>query len=346
MALAHLPTPLHRLDNLSHRFEPLNLFVKRDDQTGLAFGGNKARKLDYIMAEAMRQGADSIVTWGGVQSNWCRQVAAAAAKLGLRAVLILFKGPKSPEGDDGNLLLDRMFEAEIRVVDATGIENMLELESVRHVVEPVAAELKSNGLTPYIAPIGGSLVEGSMQGPWGALGYLEAFIEIKEQADQLGVQIDSVVLATGSAGTQAGLLVGANLLSPHTKVIGITVYGDSTTVSRYVRSIAEQAIEHLGVVLQVKDEDIIVFDEYLGEGYGVFNSSVGDAIALFARSEGLLLDPVYTGKSAAGMLDLMGRGYFSPGENILFMHTGGTPVLFPYRAEIIDFSAADRHGRG
>jgi 1-aminocyclopropane-1-carboxylate deaminase/D-cysteine desulfhydrase-like pyridoxal-dependent ACC family enzyme len=182
-----------------------------------------------------------------------------------------------------------------------------------------------------------------MQGPWGALGYIEAFVEIKEQADQLGVQIDSVVLATGSAGTQAGLLLGAKLLSPQTRVVGITVYGDSTTVSRYVRSIIDEAEEHLGVTAQVTDEDIIVLDQYLGEGYGVFNSSVGDAIQLFARSEGLLLDPVYTGKSAAGMLDLMDRGYFGQGENILFVHTGGTPALFPYRAEIMDVrnTAAD-----
>jgi D-cysteine desulfhydrase family pyridoxal phosphate-dependent enzyme len=331
-----LPTPLHELQNLSNEFAPFNLFVKRDDQTGLALGGNKARKLDFIMADVLCQKADCIVTWAGVQSNWCRQLAAAATTLGIRTVLILFKGPTSPEGCDGNLLLDRMFDAEIRVVDAGNIENMLELESVRHVVEPVVDELRSKGLTPYLAPIGGSLVEGSMRGPWGALGYVDAFAEIVEQTDQVGVHIDSIVLASGSGGTQAGLLVGAKMLSPDTRIVGITVYASKPKMTEYVRSTAAQTVEQLGDSTRIGDEDIIVFDDYLQEGYGVFNGDVGEAIRLFARSEGLLLDPVYTGKAATGLLDLMQRGYFDDNENILFLHTGGTPALFPYRTKILE----------
>jgi L-cysteate sulfo-lyase len=335
VALSHVPTPLDRLDDLSGHLGSCDLYVKRDDQTGLAFGGNKARKLDFIMGDVAARGSDCIVTWAGVQSNWCRQVAAAAAKLGIRTELVLFKGPKSPEGDDGNLLLDRIFDAEVRVVDAGEIENMLELASVRHIVQPVVDELGGRGFKPYLVPVGGSLVEGSMQEPWGALGYVESFIEIVEQAGQRGVTFDAVVLASGSGGTQAGLLAGAKLLSPTTRIIGVSVYGSSEKVTRYVRSVAERTLELLGEATRIDDDDIIVLDDYLDEGYGVFNEAVGEAIRRVARGEGILLDPVYTGKSLAGMLDLIGRGFFGEGDRILFLHTGGTPALFPYRAQLL-----------
>ncbi len=334
VTISQLPTQTYRLDGLSAESESRNLFVKRDDQTGLAFGGNKARKLDYMMADVVRQGADCIITWGGLQSNWCRQVAAAATKLGIRSVLVLFKGPTSPAGLDGNLLLDTLFGADIRVFEAGDIDNMLELASVSHVIEPVVNEMRSKGMTPYLAPIGGSLVEGSMQGPWGAFGYVEAMAEIAEQAGRLGTGFDSVVLATGSAGTQAGLVVGAKLLSCDMRVIGISVYGKSATVTGYVRSIGDRVLEQLGSGDTLGDEDITVLDDYIGEGYGVFNAAVGKAIHALARSEGLLLDPVYTGKAMAGMIDLMEQGYFREDENILFLHTGGTPALFPYRDKI------------
>jgi len=336
VTLSQLPTPMHRMENLSGRFNSYDLYVKRDDQTGLAFGGNKARKLDFIMADVVNKKADCIVTWAGVQSNWCRQVAAAATKLGIRTVLVLFKGPRSPEGYDGNLLLDRIFDAEIRIADAGEIENMLELDSVRHIVEPVADEMKALGLNPYLVPVGGSLVEGSMQQPWGALGYVESFIEIVEQSEKLGIGFDAVVLASGSGGTQAGLLVGAKLLAPATRIVGITVYGSAAKVTQYVRSVADRTLELLGESTRVSDNDVIVFDEYLDQGYGVFNDDVGEAIRVVARSEGLLLDPVYTGKSVAGMLDLMRKGYFKAGRNILFLHTGGTPALFPYRSQLLE----------
>ena len=334
--LSLLPTPLHRLDGISSLYDGFDIYVKRDDQTGLAFGGNKARKLDYMMADVLSQGADCVVTWGGLQSNWCRQVAAAATRLGIRTSLALFKGPASPEGYDGNLLLDSLFDAEIRVFEVGGIGNMLEFSSVRQVIEPIVTELRAGGMTPYIAPIGGSLMEGSMQGPWGALGYVEAAVEVVEQARALKVQFDSVVLATGSAGTQAGLLAGVRLLLPDTRVVGISVYGNSTTVSGYVREIGNRVLQEIGVSDKVRDRDIIVIDDYLGEGYGVFNRQVGDAIRTLARSDGVLLDPVYTGKAMAGMVDLMDNGYFNEGESILFLHTGGTPALFPYRDQITD----------
>jgi len=332
--LSHLPTPLEKLENLSEQLERFDILMKRDDTTGLALGGNKARKLDYIVADVLSHGADTLVTWGGVQSNWCRQVAAAAARIGVKAVLVLFKGPTSPAGDDGNLLLDRLFDADVRIVETGPISNMMELSSVGQYIEPVVEEYEKAGDVPYLMPIGGSLVEGSMSLPWGAIAYVNAFAELLDQAETEGVRIDSIVLATGSGSTQAGLLVGAKLLSPATRVVGITVYASAQKMSQYVRSIGERALKQLDQTIDIDEEDIIVFEEYLREGYGVFNDDVGAAIRRLAETEGVLLDPVYTGKAMAGMLDLVLRDYFQDGENIVFLHTGGTPALFPYRSEI------------
>jgi D-cysteine desulfhydrase family pyridoxal phosphate-dependent enzyme len=332
--LSHLPTPLEKLENLSEQLERFDVLMKRDDMTGLAFGGNKARKLDFIIADALTHGADTLVTWGGVQSNWCRQVAAAAARIGMKAILVLFRSPTSPPGEDGNLLLDRLFDADVRIVEASGISNMMELASVRQYLDPVVETVKQTGGVPYLLPIGGSLVEGSMVQPWGAVSYVNACVELFDQASEDGVRIDSIVLATGSGSTQAGLLVGAKLLSPATRVVGVTVYASRPKMVEYVRSIAERAIKYLDVSLDLADEDIIVFEDYLKEGYGVFNDEVGDAIRLLAELEGVLLDPVYTGKAMAGMLDLMNKGYIADGENVVFLHSGGTPALFPYRGQI------------
>lgn len=335
VSLSHLPTPLEMLGSLSGHLAPLSLYIKRDDQTGLAFGGNKARKLEFIMADVMAQGADTVVTWAGVQSNWCRQVAAAATREGKRAVLVLLKKPGVPAEEDGNLLLDRFLGAEIRIVEAGGEKGFLELEHVREFLDPVVEEERGAGRTVYLAPVGGSLLEGSMVRPLGSLGYVAAFLELLEQARGRGFTPDTVVLASGSAGTQAGLLVGAKLLSPRTRVVGISVAGTKVAVSRYVRSIAEATLSELGEDPSVADDEVIVLDEYLAEGYGVLNQSVTDAIGLLARKEGILLDPVYTGKAMAGLLDLAGKGFFQEEENVVFLHTGGTPALFPYRKAIL-----------
>lgn len=332
--LAHVPTPLDKLENLTEQLERFDVFLKRDDMTGLAFGGNKARKLDYILADALSHGADTLVTWGGVQSNWCRQVAAAAAQIGMKAVLVLFKSATSSEADDGNLLLDRMFGADVRIVEAGAIANMMELTSVAKFIDPIVEEMKQTGSVPYLLPIGGSLVEGSMTQPWGAIAYVNGFAELHAQASADGVRIDSVVLATGSGSTQAGLLVGAKILSPATRVIGVTVYSSKQRMTEYVRSISEATIKQLDAPIELLDEDIIVFEDYLKEGYGIFNEDVGEALRVVAESEGVLLDPVYTGKAMTGMLDLMEKNYFADGENIVFLHSGGTPALFPYRGQI------------
>ena len=304
--------------------------MKRDDLTGLAFGGNKARKLEFIMADAVEAGADSIVTWAGVQSNWCRQVAASAARLGMRSVLVLLKRPGLPAEEDGNLLIDRIFNADIRVVEASGEKSFLELKNVKEFLDPVLEEENAAGRRTYLAPVGGSIVEGSMKGPWGALGYVVAFAELLEQAQAQGFTPETVVLATGSAGTQAGLLAGAKLLSPDTRIVGISVAGSSEAISGYVKTITEAVLKELGETGEVSDDEIIVFDDYLGDGYGILNEDITDAVGLVAREEGVLLDPVYTGKAMAGLLDLAGKGYFGQ-EEVVFLHTGGTPALFPYR---------------
>jgi len=333
--LSHLPTPLEEMKGVSRKLEGVTLYVKRDDQTGLAFGGNKARKLEHLMADVVARGADSVVTWAGVQSNWCRQVAAACARLGIRPVLVLLRKPGIPLEEDGNLLLDRLFNAEIRVVDAPEGKSFLELENVKELVQPVMEEERAAGRTPYLAPVGGSLLEGDMIRPLGALGYVRAFAEIMEQASDMGFTPDTVLLATGSAGTQAGLLVGAKILSPSTRVVGISVAGSTEDVSGYVKSIAAATLDELDAPGPVMDDEVVVLDDYLAEGYGVLNDQITQAIGLVAREEGLLLDPVYTGKSMAGLLDLAGKGFFQDGEKVVFIHTGGTPAIFPYREGLL-----------
>jgi D-cysteine desulfhydrase family pyridoxal phosphate-dependent enzyme len=329
--LAHTPTPFEPLDRLSEAMAGPRLFVKRDDQTGLAFGGNKARKLEFIMADALAQGAGSVITWAGVQSNWCRQTAAACCRLGIRPVLILFQRPGAPSGADGNLLLDHILEADVRVVEAGSDLKMMRLAGISELVEEVVEEERRAGREPYIAPIGGSLVEGSMTQPWGAVAYAGAFAEMFEQAQALGIEIDAVVMATGSGSTQAGLIAGARALSPRTRIVGITVSETEDEMTDLVQPILEQTLSLLELDAAGVTDDIIILDRFLGEGYGILNEAVTGAIRLVASTEGLLLDPVYTGKAMAGLIELAREGYFNPDENVVFLHSGGTPALFPYR---------------
>jgi L-cysteate sulfo-lyase len=331
--LAHLPTPLERLENLSGQLGGPRIWVKRDDATGLAFGGNKARKLEFILADARAHGADTVVTWAGLQSNWCRQTAAAAAHLGMRAVLVLFHKPPFEGAVDGNLLLDRMLGAEVHIVPAEGRRTMA-WEEVAEWVEPVVAVEAAAGRKVYVAPVGGSMPDGSMQEPWGALGYLEAWREIHRQAQEEGVSFDAVVHATGSGATQAGLLVGARTLDPGTRVIGVSVSEDAATLGGWVRIIADRTLGLLGVAERVEEDEIDVRDSYVGAGYGHMGLEVGETLRLLASTEGLLLDPVYTGKAMTGLLDMVRQGEFTADSDVLFIHTGGTPALFPYRDDL------------
>ncbi len=327
---AFLPTPLEKLERLSRELA-INLYCKRDDQTGLAFGGNKTRKLEFVMGDVLARRADTVITWAGVQSNWCRQLAAAANKCGVRPILVLFKRAGLPSEFDGNLLLDSLLGADIRLIDLASGRKMMEFESLRDILEGIADEQRSAGRNPYIAPIGGSMVEASMKAPLGAFGYIQAMLELREQADAAGLHIDFIIVPTGSAGTHAGLLAGAAVVCPDAKVIAISVGDDRAIMSQWAKQIANQALEALGQLTSVHEDAVIVRDEYYGQGYGLLTPQTVAAIRRVAGTEGLLLDPVYTGKAMAGLLDLVQTGEIAQGSNVVFVHTGGTPALFPYR---------------
>jgi D-cysteine desulfhydrase family pyridoxal phosphate-dependent enzyme len=329
VSLAHLPTPLEEMEALTEDLGGPTIWMKRDDQTGLATGGNKARKLEYIFFDARAKGADVVITWGGLQSNWCRQTAAAAAMLGMRAVLLLSKRGDSPVVQDGNHLLDEILGAEIHVLEPGSNPAV--------VAEEIASRERAVGNTPYVVSVGGSRTGGSMDKPLGAMGYITAFLETHQQAMEMGVEPDYLVIATGSGGTQAGLVVGAAAIGAKTKIVGISVSGSAESIRSNVAHIATQTSDALGVGLSFQPEDIIVFDDYVGEGYGMLTPGTVDAIREVARREGILLDPVYTGKAMSGLVDLARSGYFGRDDTVVFIHTGGTPGIFHYGAELLEW---------
>jgi D-cysteine desulfhydrase family pyridoxal phosphate-dependent enzyme len=339
--LCNLPTPLEKLDNLSRKLN-LNLYIKRDDETGLAMGGNKSRKLEFIIADALAQGADAIVTWGGVQSNWCRQLAAAARRAGIQPFLILFKRPRLPSERTGNLFLDEIFGADITVFELEEGSSITCLHQVQEFIDPVIERAKKAGRKPYLAPIGGSRLEGSMNRPWGAIAYVKAMLELTEQAEAQGLAIDQLVFATSSGSTHAGLQMGARLLASRTKIVGISVSEDKDEIAEVVEKIGDQVLLELGTTdLSRELQKVTVFDDYVGKGYAILSSEIVRAIRVVAECEGILLDPVYTGKAMAGLLDLREKGYFQPEANVVFLHTGGTPALFSYRDGILEHRQTD-----
>ncbi|MFN2196016.1 MAG: D-cysteine desulfhydrase family protein [Anaerolineales bacterium] len=304
--IAHLPTPVEPLPRLGAELGGLRLFIKRDDQTGLAFGGNKTRKLEYLLAEAQANGARTMITTGAVQSNHCRQTAAAAARMGLGCILVLAGENTSPAA--GNLLLDHLLGAEL-VFTAREARD----QTLRQVFESAWTE----GRRPYLVPYGGS-------SPTGAAAYAFAFGELLDQ----GLTPDWIVFASSSGGTQAGLVTGARLHNFQGHVLGISVDEPAEVLRAVVADLAEHIGDRLGSKLKFSSSDIEVNADYLGAGYGEMGSAEREAIQTFARLEGILLDPVYTGRAAAGLIDLARRGQFQPGETVLFWHTGGTPALF------------------
>jgi len=326
--LAHLPTPFEAMASLSAATDAPPLYIKRDDQTGLAFGGNKARKLEFIFADVLAKRSDVIVTWAGVQSNWARQTAAAARLHDIRPILILAKGEHSPH-HGGNLLLDALMGADVRLVEPSADRAA--------VARTVASELRSQGHRPYVVPVGGSQSMDSMELPLGAIAYANGFDELWRQSVEMGVAIDHVVLATGSGGTQAGLMVGAKAVAPHVAIVGISVSREKNAAMSGVSAIAEETAQALGLDMDFPVEETIVIDDYMGDGYGVLNEPTARAVAEVARHEAILLDPVYTGKAMAGMLDLVRKGYFEGSRGIVFLHTGGTPALFVYEEELLRY---------
>lgn len=319
--LANLPTPLQELPNLSKRLRGPRIFVKRDDLTGLAFGGNKTRKLEYLMADALKQGADYIVAGAGFHSNWCTQAAAAARRVGMNIVLIK-SGPEDgydPREYDGNHLLHFLMGAEIKVVRP---------EDARRVTEETVEELKAAGHRPYLLRAAGST-------PPGVAGYVNCVLELLSQAVETGVDIDYIVHTTGSGGTQAGLVIGAKAFNTGIKVVASTSGSRPREVqTEKVSRLIDEALEFLELDLEITEDDVVVYDQYAGDGYGFMNEGKAGAIKMAAEAEGLLLDPVYTASSMACLIDLCERGFFKPGDVVVFIHTGGSAALFPYRGPL------------
>jgi len=334
--LIHLPTPFRRLDSLTAELGGPEIWIKRDDLTGLAFGGNKSRKLEFIIADALSKRCDVIITWASVQSNWCLQTAAAARRFGLRPVLVLFKTSELAPEIDGNLLLDHILGADIRIHEAEK-GRVVTLEYAKKILEQVTDDVRERGHTPYIVSVGGSMPGMSMDKPLGAISYVQAFTELEEQARSQTFGITHIVHATGSGATQAGLVVGAKVAGDGVRVIGISVSDRTESFSRIVRTIAAETQSALGLDFSIGQEDIVVLDEYIKEGYGVVNREVAEAIRLVFSLEGIVLDPVYTGKAMAGLVDLIRKGYFKKDDRVVIFHTGGTPALFPSRQALVNF---------
>jgi len=312
--LAYLPTPLEPMERLSAALGGPRLWIKRDDQTGLATGGNKTRKLELLLAEALDQEADVVLSVGAVQSNHCRQTAAAAARAGLGCMLVL-RGQAPPrERWTGNLLLDDLLGA--RFWWAGEDDPLAALEA--------AAEAeRAAGRRPYVIPYGGSNAVG-------ASAYALAFEELWEQASEMDVRFDRVIFASSSGGTQAGLVVGARVCGYSGQVLGISVDKTGGHLRETVSALLAPTAAHLGVDQAFGPADVQVEDGYLGGGYAVLTDAEREAVRLTARTEGVLLDPVYTGKAMAGLIGLVRRGEIGPGETVLFWHTGGAAALFAY----------------
>ena len=315
IVLAYLPTPIEPLPKLTKLLQGPQLFIKRDDLTGLGLGGNKTRKLEYLAANALAQGCRTLITTGAVQSNHCRQVAAAAARLGLGCILVL--AGEDPGSRQGNLLLDELSGAKLVFVPKEERDQRL---------QQAFAQADEDGLQPYLIPYGGS-------NPIGVQGYIQAMQELKDQ----DLQPDWIVLASSSGGTQAGLVLGAKQTSFPGRILGISVDKPVNELTQTIMALANQTAAWLGIDKKIESEDVLVNDAYCQAGYGIIQPVEAEAIRLFARTEGILLDPVYTGRAAAGLIDLIRKGFFSPNETVLFWHTGGIPALFaePYASALL-----------
>ncbi len=306
LRFAHLPTPIESLPRLSEALAGPTLLVKRDDQTGLAFGGNKTRKLEFLLADAQSQGAQTLITAGAIQSNHCRQTAAAAARFGFACILVLTGEP--PAQPSANTLLDHLLGAEIV---------WAKKEERDQVLQATFEQTRSASRQPYLVPYGGS-------SPVGAAAYAYAMREFIGQHRRA----DWIVFASSSGGTQAGLALGARRFGYHSRVLGISVDEEEDVLKVRVAKLATETSALVGKPIELTPAEILVNADYCAPGYGVLTEREREAIQLFARYEGLLLDPVYTGRAAAGLIDLIRKGFFKKDETVLFWHTGGQPALF------------------
>ncbi len=316
-------TPLHKLERLSALLGGPEIYMKRDDLLGLTAGGNKTRKLEFLVADAVASGADTLITCGAVQSNHCRLTLAAAVVEGLQCQLLLEErvpGSYQPEGS-GNNFLFRLLGVE-RVTVVPGGSPLLNLMGA------MAKDLEAHGRKGYVIPTGGS-------NPIGATGYVACAEETLAQAFQLGVRIDRVVCASGSGGTHAGLVAGFYGTNSGIPVVGINVSRKKSPQEELIHDLASRTAARVGVPGPLPRDTVLCFDDYVGPGYSLPTPSMIEAVQLLARTEAILLDPVYTGKAMAGLIDLARRGFFTKGEHVLFVHTGGAPALYAYEDVVL-----------
>jgi D-cysteine desulfhydrase family pyridoxal phosphate-dependent enzyme len=312
--LCTLPTPIEKPMGLQTLAPTIDLLVKRDDVMELAMGGNKVRKLEFLMADARSQNCDVVVTTGDLHSNHTRLTAAAARKLGMKAVLAM-KG-KKPNSIQGNLLLDFLFGADVRFFD-------VERKDLPSIMEEIRREQEAEGYRCYVIPRGGASAHG-------VLGYASAVFELRKQLGDAAEKLDYIVFATGTGATQAGLLLGTKLSGMRARVVGISAGRSESEIGTDAKRLVEETAQLLGISVQLSPDEIIVNDSYTCGGYGVVTREVTDLMETVAQREGLLVDPVYTGKGMLGLLGLAKQGYFPDGSHVLFIHTGGLPIIFSH----------------
>jgi D-cysteine desulfhydrase family pyridoxal phosphate-dependent enzyme len=331
LQLASLPTPLHEVPRLRAALggpaRAPRILIKRDDCTGLALGGNKVRKLEFLVAEAQRQGATFLVTSGAAQSNHARMTAAAARVAGMGSALILSTNDERAPAQ-GNLLLDRMFGAEVHFVPESDDPSRGANDAEAAAIEGVLDELRARGERPYLIPVGGSNAVGTC-------GYVAGTLELVEQLWNAGEAPTRLYYASGSRGTQAGLALGAKIYNAPYEVRGIAVSGGDAEKTPRARQIANEAAELLGAAVRITTDDLFTDEGQIGSGYGIPTAAGLEAISLLARCEGILLDPVYTGKAMAGLIHDARRGVLDPNDTVVFLHTGGMPALFAHGERLL-----------
>jgi D-cysteine desulfhydrase family pyridoxal phosphate-dependent enzyme len=323
LELAKLPTPLDRAENLGKSLGNLDLWIKRDDLTGFGFGGNKVRSLEYLAADAMKKNSNILITGGSHGSNHVRTTMAVAAHLGLKGLAVL-SGTR-PSAKNGNLLLDQLLGAKLIF---TGDENRSNIDDF---IEDEVKRLQSLDERPYLIRRGGV-------SSLGCIGYVSAAMEICSQLQNLNLKPDILLCATGCGVTQAGLLVGFKLMGLNCQIYGITVSRTRDECIAQIKQLIGETEETLGLDSKVPSNDIFVFDEYIGDGYTMPTSKGIEAIHLVAQTEGIFLDPIYTGKAMAGLTDLVKKGHIGLDQKVIFLHTGGSPSIFSFSSEISNFN--------
>lgn len=314
---ANMPTKIEKLERFSKMLGGPNIYIKRDDQTGLEVSGNKIRKLEFSVKEAIDKGANVLITCGGIQSNHCRATAAVAARLGIKSVLVL-RGNSGVEVD-GNLFIDKLLGADIRFITAEEYKN-----SRTEIMEQVKEEYEKEGYISYIIP------EGASNGI-GTFGYYNAMKEVIEQEEELGVHFDKVVLAVGSGGTYAGTFLANKILENNCEILGINICDDSDYFKNRIYEILQESMKYISMDLEISKDEIKIIDGYVGKGYALSREEEINFIKEFAKLEGIILDPVYTGKAMYGLSEEIKNGRFKNNENILFIHTGGAFGIFPQK---------------